>query len=196
MHSATRSTCVLCVVVLAACTDDSTLPPTAPSTGPPIGASLAVTRDLSAHTAYSGGSETVPDSTSEAFGHPFDKLSGAEAESHETGDTEFETAFAPGAPSSGAHTGLGPVFDNVSCEGCHVADGRGRPPADGVSPESFLVRISYPGRDATGGPNSVPGFGGQLQFHAITGVIPEANLQIQYSQVTGRFADGSTYTLH
>ena len=26
---------------------------------------------------------------------------------------------------------LGPVFDNESCEGCHFADGRGRPPMDG-----------------------------------------------------------------
>lgn len=194
MHLATRSTCLLCVVV-AACADDSTLPPTAPGAEPPTGVSLAVTPDLRAHTEYSGGTQTVPDSTSEAFGHPFRGLAGVEAALHDEGDEEFEAAFTAGAPSPDAHTGLGPVFDNASCEGCHVADGRGRPPADGISPESFLVRISYPGRDATGGPNPVPGFGGQLQFHAIPGVIPEANLQIQYSQVTGTFADGSTYTL-
>lgn len=35
------------------------------------------------------------------------------------GDTEFERRFAPS-------TGLGPIFNNVSCASCHSGDGRGR----------------------------------------------------------------------
>src|SRR5690349_8508745 len=35
------------------------------------------------------------------------------------GDAEFERRFAPS-------TGLGPIFNNVSCASCHSGDGRGR----------------------------------------------------------------------
>jgi len=195
MQLPTRSTCLLCVAVVAACADDSTLPPpTAPRTGPPPGVSLAMSPDPTAHTALSGGATTVFDATADAFSHNSPNLSPDELAIHEEGDEEFEDAFAVDPASE--HAGLGPVFDNVSCEGCHFADGRGRPPGPGEIAESFLVRISYPGRDiVTGAPNPVPGFGGQLQLRAVPGVAPEASVSITYTEVAGRFADGQTYSL-
>ena len=36
------------------------------------------------------------------------------------GDENFERAFT-------AAEGLGPIFNNISCEGCHPGDGRGTP---------------------------------------------------------------------
>ena len=69
MHLATRSTCLLCVAVVAACLDDSTLPPTAPPMRSPSGVSFALTPDPTAHTALSGGATTVFDNTDEAFEH-------------------------------------------------------------------------------------------------------------------------------
>ena len=193
MHLATRSTCLLCGAVVAACAD-STLPPTAPPTGPPPGVSFAMTPDPTAHTALSGGATTTYDITDAAFSLPSTNITAEELALHEQGDEEFADAFSTDPLSE--HKGLGPVFDNVSCEGCHAGDGRGRPPGDGEIAESFLVRISYPGRDAiTGAPNPVPGFGGQLQLRAIAGSIPEATLYIGYSELTGRFADGTTYSL-
>jgi CxxC motif-containing protein (DUF1111 family) len=195
MHLATRSTCVLCVAVLAACADDSPLPPTAPTTGPPTGVSLAMVVDPSAHTALSGGATTTAeDITNGAFGHQSRNLNGQESALHIIGDEEFEDAFVTD-PASGHH-GLGPVFDNTSCEGCHAGDGRGRPPGPGEIAESFLVRISYPGRDElTGAPKPAPGFGGQLQLRAIPGSAPEASVSIAYSEVAGRFTDGTPYSL-
>ena len=126
MHSATRSTCVLCVAMLAACSDDSALPPTAPTTGPPLGVSVAMAPDPTAHTALSGGATTVRDASVDAFSHDSPNLNAAELALHEEGDEEFAAAFVTDPKST--HTGLGPVFDNVSCEGCHAGDGRGRPP--------------------------------------------------------------------
>ena len=39
--------------------------------------------------------------------------------------------------------GLGPTFNRNSCSGCHVRDGRGRPPETAGAPmESMLVRLS------------------------------------------------------
>jgi len=69
------------------------------------------------------------------------------------GDGEFERAFAPA-------DGLGPIFNNPSCAGCHSGDGRGRP-------ENALTRFGAPPdlARAVGGP--------QLQPQAIDGAIPE-----------------------
>jgi CxxC motif-containing protein (DUF1111 family) len=193
MHMATRSTCLLCVAVVAACADDSTLPPTAPLARPPTGVALAMTPDPTAHTALSGGATTVYDNSADAFAHESPNLTADELALHEEGDEAFEDAFE--ADPDSEHPGLGPVFDNVSCEGCHAGDGRGRPPRAGEIAESFLVRISYPGTDATGGPKAVPGYGGQLQQRAISGVMPEASVSISYSEVAGSFADGTLYSL-
>ena len=195
MHMATRSTCLLCAAVVAlACSDDDTLPPTAPTTGSSPGVSFAMVPDGSAHTPLSGGATTIYDVSADAFSHESPKLTAEEVALHEEGDEAFEEAFS--ADPASEHAGLGPVFDNVSCEGCHACDGRGRPPAPGEIAESFLVRISYPGRDeVTGAPNAVPGYGGQLQFRAIPGSTPEATVSITYSEITGSFADGTTYSL-
>ena len=196
MHLATRSTCIVCVAALAACADDSPLPPTAPTTGPPPSASLAMAPDPAAHTKLSGGATTVEDATDAAFSFmsPNIRRRSEEFVLHEEGDEEFEDAFSTDPASE--HTGLGPVFDNVSCEGCHARDGRGRPPYPGEIAESFLVRISYPGRDpTTGAPNPAPGLGGQLQLRAIDGVKPEAGVTITYASVSGTFADGTPYAL-
>ncbi|HUQ82457.1 MAG TPA: di-heme oxidoredictase family protein [Gemmatimonadaceae bacterium] len=181
------------MAVVAACADDSTLPPTAPR-GSALGVSFALTPDPSAHTPLSGGATTVFDITEDAFSHDSPNLNKAELALHKQGDEEFEAPFEESPKSE--HAGLGPVFDNVSCEGCHSGDGRGRPPQNGEQAESFLFRISYPGKDAvTGGPLNVPGFGGQLQLRAITGLAPEAGASITYTEVQGRFADGTPYSL-
>ncbi|MGG7377918.1 di-heme oxidoredictase family protein, partial [Escherichia coli] len=62
-----------------------------------------------------------------SFMSPNVTVGSAEFNLHEEGDEQFEDAFTDNDPTSD-HNGLGPVFDNVSCEGCHAGDGRGRPP--------------------------------------------------------------------
>jgi CxxC motif-containing protein (DUF1111 family) len=156
---------------------------------------LEFSRDVfhRAHTALSGGATTVFDATATAFSHPAPNLGGASAALHETGDEEFSAVFVPGPAAEDA--GLGPVFDNVSCEACHLGDGRGRPPEDGVSFSSLLFRSSVAGFGAHGGPKPVPGFGGQLQLRANPGVTPEVRALVTYVESKGAFADGSEYRL-
>lgn len=78
--------------------------------------------------------------------------------------TEESAAFIEGDIQFGNRftvlTGLGPIFNNVSCAGCHSGDGRGRP-------ENILTRFSLAGDllHAQGGP--------QLQDRAIPGATAE-----------------------
>lgn len=140
----------------------------------------------------SGGSATVFDETSKAFGHAFDGLNARDAEFHEQGDAAFEQTFV--AAPAPINSGLGPVFNNVSCISCHHNDGKGTPTAGFVN-SSLLFRLSIPGTDAHGGPLSIPNFGGQLQDVAIFGKQAEANVNISYSNVTYTYPSGETVTL-
>jgi CxxC motif-containing protein (DUF1111 family) len=146
-----------------------------------------------AHTPLSGGATTVNDATALAFETAAPNLSGASLERHEAGDVQFGRVFLSDAAS--ADGGLGPVFDNVSCESCHPGDGRGRPPAQGEQFTSLLFRTSVAGRERQGGPAPVPGFGTQLQLRAVTGLTPEAQAVLTYVERQGTFADGTPYQL-
>jgi CxxC motif-containing protein (DUF1111 family) len=141
----------------------------------------------------SGGSQTVFDQSGAAFSQPFPYMSAQAATMHTIGDLAFEATFVP-APAP-VNPGLGPLYNSNACSSCHISDGRGKPPGPGEELVSLLIRMSIPGEDPTGGPNPVPGFGGQLQQRAIFGVQPEANVSITYSEQTGTFDDGTTYQL-
>ena len=97
------------------------------------------------------GTETPDDG--DLFDAPFPWLTSPELAAFVRGDAEFGRAFAP-------VTGLGPIFNNVSCASCHSGDGRGRP-------ENILVRFGRGGGPAIdlGGP--------QLQDRAIAGAVAE-----------------------
>lgn len=143
--------------------------------------------------ALSGGAATVFDAGPEAFGHPLPNLDAAGLARHEAGDEAFGRVFVATAGLSSS--GLGPLFNHTSCEGCHVGDGRGQPPADGSSFLTMLFRASIPGFDDHGGPNPAGVFGGQLQLLAIPGYTPEATARVTYSDSGGRFDDGLRYSL-
>jgi CxxC motif-containing protein (DUF1111 family) len=144
--------------------------------------------------AYSGGSQTVFITGGSAFSQPFLNLNQAQDAVHETGDIAFEATFVSDYNAVN-HRGLGPVYNNVSCGSCHVADGRGKPPLPSDSRSSLLLRLSVPGSDAHGGPLDAPLFGGQLQQKAIFGVSAEASFTISYTEQPGTFPDGETYSL-
>jgi CxxC motif-containing protein (DUF1111 family) len=61
---------------------------------------------------------STPD-VADVFDSPLNGLTAAEQAAFVRGDTEFGRRFSP-------VTGLGPVFNNVSCISCHGGDGRGR----------------------------------------------------------------------
>lgn len=141
----------------------------------------------------SGGIQTVFDQGAGAFGHMFPFMDARKSRIHGSGDLGFEASFVT-APAP-LNPGLGPIFNNVSCAACHISDGRGKPPLPGEPLQSLLIRISIPGTDQYGGPNPVPGFGGQLQQRAIAGQLPEADYILLNNYLTEYFADGISYEL-
>lgn len=140
----------------------------------------------------SGGKATVFDETSKAFTHPVEGLDERQMTVHELGDAAFEQTFI--AAPAPVNSGLGPVFNNVSCISCHHNDGKGTPTA-GQTTSSLLVRLGLPGMDAFGGNLPVPGFGSQLQDQAIQGKQPEATVNISYTEQSIIYPDGSTASL-
>ena len=194
-----RTFVAACLLLFVAACTDQTEPVDRPS-DPTSGDGPAVSdlelettaTDRLAHTALSGGATTVFDESENAFSQPATNLAGGNLARHDEGDEAFEEAFTESGPE---HPGLGPVFDNTSCEGCHEGDGRGRPPVGAEDFTSFLFRASVAGKDVHGGPNPVPGFGGQLQTHAISTVLREISATISYDELPGRFADGTTFSL-
>lgn len=142
---------------------------------------------------YAGGGQTVFVNGSGAYSQAFPGLTGNNDFNHEVGDMAFEATFVS-APAP-KNSGLGPIFNNVSCVSCHIGDGRGKAPNPGEALTSMLFRISVPGHDVHGGPLDVPGFGGQFQQRAVFGAQPEGSMDISYSYNTYSFADGTTYEL-
>ena len=143
-------------------------------------------------TRLSGGAATVFDATSKAFTHPVDGLNTRDMHVHELGDASFEQSFVS-APAP-VHSGLGPVFNNVSCISCHHNDGKGTPTA-GFNNSSLLIRVSLPGEDANGAPLSIPGFGFQLQDQSVFSSKPEAHVDISYTDMQVTYPDGAIATL-
>ncbi len=142
---------------------------------------------------YSGGKQTVFNSGSSAFSQMFTGLTELKEQLHEAGDAAFEATF--NSDRTQLNHGLGPVFNNQSCGSCHIADGRGKAPNAGDALSSLLIRISVPGQGPHGGPNPVPGFGGQLQQRGIFGIAAEAGVKVSYTENSYQFTDGETYSL-
>ena len=142
-------------------------------------------RDTPDEAELSGGATTVFEASSNAFRLPAPNLSAVALARHREGDTAFDRKFvtAPAAPFGG----LGPVFNNSSCSGCHVGNGRGA--------GSLLLRISAGGRAADGGPAPVPGFGLQVQDRAVLGRPAEARLVAAHFVQEGAYDDGTPYAL-
>ena len=137
-----------------------------------------------------GGDNTVYDSSEGAFEHPLPLLNADELERFEQGDDLFATEFTP-------QTGLGPIFNATSCEGCHAADGRGRPPSfTGETSTGLLIRLALdrPSRDGSIEPDPV--YGGQFQDVGTGRTRQEGTLSITYRELHGTYADGTAYTLY
>lgn len=102
----------------------------------------------------------------------------------------------PGArPGADRLDGLGPLFNRNACSGCHVKDGRGRPPPPGAPTKSMVVRLSLPGAGPRGGPRPHPSYGVQLQDKAVPGFDPEGRVTIAYRETEVRLGDGATVAL-
>ena len=146
-----------------------------------------------------GGATTVHVDGRNAFSLPAANLPDGERSRFAIGNSFFRRNWVEAPSSTQARDGLGPHFIARSCGGCHVQDGRGAPPDfhKGLheQPVALLMRLSVPGTNERGGPKPEPVYGDQLNNAAVQGVRPEGEVKIRHRSVTGRFADGTPYTL-
>lgn len=148
--------------------------------------------------SLSGGDLTHFHSKEMAFEQEAPNLSWGLSAAFDRGDGVFERAFTPSLASNWRSDadGLGPVFNHVSCEACHQADGRAKPPEnDQEMIEGGFVRVSIPGTGPYGEPLSPKGYGPQISDRAIDGVKPEATVRIRWHEQPGQFPDGEHYSL-
>lgn len=118
-------------------------------------------------------------------------------EAADRGRVLFTQVWVPASPHAAlGFEGLGPVFNETACSGCHGGTGRGGAP-DGPDQRlhGMLVRLSLPGQDEHGGPLPVPNYGDQLNDHAIGGVAAEGRAVISYRDEPVTLADGTRVTL-
>ncbi len=161
-----------------------------------LGLLLAGALSAAAPAVRPGGALTRQLDNRDAFTRPAPGLTPRELRDFNFGNRVFNTNWAVAPASVDAFDGLGPVFNRVSCSGCHLRDGRGRPPVEGEHEMlSMLVRLSVPGSDPHGGPKPHPAYGDQLNDRGIPGVPAEGRARIEWRERTGRYPDGETYSL-
>jgi CxxC motif-containing protein (DUF1111 family) len=121
---------------------------------------------------------------------PAPGLTPAEMSQHLRGDANFDAVFVT-APAR-VNPGLGPKFNNSSCSGCHLNDGRGMPQLG-----QALVRVSLPqgNPEVPGGAVPLPEIGTQIRDRAVFGHRPDAQVNLTWQTQTGQYSDGSHYQL-
>ena len=129
------------------------------------------------------GTGVVDRADAGAYSAPAPELDAAARVEFLAGRALFRRQWRPG---DGEGAGLGPLFNRRSCAGCHVRDGRGRPPQPGArGPARGMVAIF----------GAHERFGRQLQDQAVVGAAPEGRLSLAWESVTGAFADGERFAL-
>ena len=117
-----------------------------------------------------------------------------------TGFSLFRDPWVIAPSSTKDRDGLGPLFNTRSCISCHSSGGKGPSPVQGVSkPSALVIRFG----SAEDGVFSDPVYGGQLQPRAVAithsniqpNLLGEAKLQLNYQEIYGEYADGTTYIL-
>lgn len=151
-------------------------------------------------TARTAGDVTVFADGRNAFSFPAANLPDDERTRFAIGNSFFKRNWVQAPASTTARDGLGPHFIARSCGGCHVQDGRGRPPEilDRLSteqPVDLLFRLSIPSTDPKHGVVPDPVYGDQFNNAAIAGVKPEGKVHIQITEVLGKYPDGTPYVL-
>lgn len=141
----------------------------------------------------SGGETTVYGSYISIFQQPAANLTAEEIDLHRKADVAFGDQFVTSPALINA--GLGPLFNQNSCESCHLSNGRSPFPDNSDDLEGFLIRISVPGEGNHGQPLGAPGFGGQLQTKAVFGKAKEALVIWDEVLQQELYADGKSVML-
>ncbi|GEN26002.1 hypothetical protein HCU01_39510 [Halomonas cupida] len=152
-------------------------------------------------TPMTGGDGSVEQFDHNAYSLPLGNLPMTGRLDFSVGNSFFRNPWVVAPASTDARDGLGPLLNTNSCQGCHIKDGRGNPPAGDERSVSLFLRLSLPpGEDddelvERTGAVPVPHYGRQLQTAAIPGALPEAEMQLSYTPRDVELGDGSRVEL-
>jgi len=151
---------------------------------------------LQANPQRPGGDNTTLSETTMAFSLPHPKISKKHKIDFFVGKSFFRQNWVTQPASVKSLEGLGPTFIAHSCIACHAQDGRGRPPlTKDENFEALLLRISVPGKNIHGGVIPTENYGDQIQNQAVAGVQSEGRPVVEYTEIKGKFSDGTEYSL-
>jgi CxxC motif-containing protein (DUF1111 family) len=155
--------------------------------------------------AMQGGAGTSTRKPSrDSFSHSNSKLTFEEELSFKVGNGLFKKLWTSSPSSTQASDGLGPLYNARSCQGCHLKDGRGRPPRPGDEAVSLFLRLSIPPqtedqKQALAAKNILsvpePTYGGQFQAFAVTGLQSEGRFDIELEDIEVPLSGGEMAVL-
>ncbi|GAA0785466.1 c-type cytochrome [Roseibium denhamense] len=140
----------------------------------------------------------------DAFSHSNANLTFEEEQTFKVGNGLFKKLWASSPASTKASDGLGPLYNARSCQGCHLKDGRGRPPRQGDEAVSLFLRLSIPPQtdeDLSALQNKEllsipePTYGGQFQAFAVPGLAGEGRFDIGHEEIVVPLNGGETAIL-
>ncbi|MBG6174640.1 CxxC motif-containing protein (DUF1111 family) [Labrenzia sp. EL_208] len=140
----------------------------------------------------------------DAFSHSNANLTFEEQHDFKVGNGLFKKLWTSSPSSTRASDGLGPLYNARSCQGCHLKDGRGRPPRPGDEAVSLFLRLSIPpqteeqqlalaARKILRVPEPV--YGGQFQAFAVQGLPGEGRFDIGTQDIEVHMNGGETAIL-
>ena len=139
--------------------------------------------------ARSGGDATTDVQSASAFTQHVAVLDAEALGQFARGNRIFSTPWVE-APASVTHfDGLGPFYTRRSCSGCHVHDGRGRPP-EGPDDSTAAVVVKLGRRDRAGTRLPDPNYGGILSERAVRGLAAEGRLVVEWEAIEHAYPDG------
>lgn len=155
--------------------------------------------------SLSGGAATVRQKlvNRDIYSQPSANLSLDGRQRFQIGNGLFRKDWVASPSSTLASDGLGPLFNARSCQGCHIKDGGGVVPDAGETAVSLFLRLSVPPANAADQAELArslsvlpePVYGGQLQTFAVTGQPAEADLRIEWEQITVAMQGGEQVQL-
>ncbi|MEP3045468.1 MAG: di-heme oxidoredictase family protein [Roseibium sp.] len=139
-----------------------------------------------------GAGTSVKRVNRDAFSHSNANITFEEEQNFKVGNGLFKKLWASSPSSTLASDGLGPLYNARSCQGCHLKDGRGRPPRPGDDAVSLFLRLSIPPQtdadhEALASKSLLripePTYGGQFQAFAVPGLAGEGRFDIEHKEI-------------
>jgi len=140
----------------------------------------------------------------DAFSHSSANITFEEEGTFKLGNGLFRKVWVSSPSSTQASDGLGPLFNARACQNCHLKDGRGHPPEEGMDSTSMFLRLaraaSTDEEKQALAERSVlslhdPVYGGQLQDLAVPGLASEGKMRISYDEMPVTLGDGTAISL-